>query len=128
MEHLVGLPLFVNAQVSALASGSRITSSAINLTQVVSARSITYFVSSVASTADVGFFFAVSPDGTAFGSYADNAALQASTLSTANSTGWFVMSMPAALGLTPYARFTVSGTGSNPTDTRVWATLWVRMD
>lgn len=127
-ERLVSIPLFVNTPVSGLASGSRITSSAINLTQdVVSARSIIYMVSSVVSTADVGFFYAIGPNSQQFGSYADQAALQTSTLSTANSTGWFALSLPPAVMLAPYIQVTVSGTGSNPVDTRVHATLLLRM-
>jgi hypothetical protein len=126
----VTVPLFQGALVSGLASGSRQTSSAVQLggnlaANVVSAVAIVYNVSSVASTADVGFFYANSLDGVTFGSYTDNAALQASTFSTANSTGLFVLSLPPLMA--PYVRFTVSGTGSNPVDTRVNASLMLRM-
>ena len=125
-ERLVPINLFTNALVSGLASGSRVSSSILNLTQdVVSMRSVVYVVSSTLSTADVGFFYAISRDGTQFGSYTDVSALQLSTFSTANSTGVFQMEGPPLLS--PYLRFVVSGTGSNPLDTRVNATLWLRM-
>ena len=125
-EYRAMIALFQGTLVSGLASGSRQTSSSIELHQnVVSALAIVYSVSSVASTADVGFFFANSLNGTDFGSYADNAALQASTFSTANSTGVFVLSLPPLNS--PFVRFVVSGTGSNPVDTRVNATLVLRM-
>lgn len=125
-ERLVPIQLFTNALVSGLASGSRVSSGILNLSQdVVSMRSIVYMASSVLSTADLGFFYALSPDGTRFGSYADRAAIQASTFSTANSTGWFAMEAPPLYA--PYIRFVVSGTGSNPVDARVHATLWLRM-
>ena len=125
-ERLVTVPLFQNALVSGLASGSRQQSSAINLTgDVISARALVYQVSSVLSTADIGFFVANSLDGITFGSYADNAALQASTFTAANSTGVYGLSLPPLYA--PYVRFTVSGTGSNPLDTRVTAYLLLRM-
>lgn len=125
-EQLVRVALFTNALVSGLAVGSTILSSAINLTRdVISARAIIYQVSSLTSTADVGFFFANSLDGVTFGSYGDNAALQTSTLSTANSTGIFTVATPAILA--PYVRVAVSGTGANPVDTRITASLILRM-
>lgn len=125
-ERLVTVALFTNALVSGLASGSRVSSPTVDLTRdVISARAILYQASSVLSTADVGFFYMNSPDGQTFGSYADNAALQTSTLSTANSTGMFVLSLPPILA--PYVRFVLSGTGSNPVDTRVTAWLVERM-
>ena len=125
-DYRTTIALFQNALVSGLASGSRVSSPVVYLAQnVVSALAIVYQTSSVASTSDVGFFFANSLDGATFGSYTDNAVLQASTFSTANSTGVFVLSLPPLHS--PYVRFVVSGTGSNPTDTRVNATLILRM-
>ena len=125
-DYRTTIALFQGALVSGLASGSRMTSSSVQLGQnVVSALAIVYQVSSVASTADVGFFFANSLNGTDFGSYADNAALQASTFSTANSTGVYTLSLPPLTA--PYVRFVVSGTGSNPVDTRINAMLVLRM-
>jgi hypothetical protein len=125
-ERLVTVTLFQQALVSGLASGSRVQSSAVNLTlDVRSAQAIVYQVSSVTSTADVGFFYANSLNGVTFGSYTDNAALQTSTFSTANSTGVYVLSLPPILA--PYVRFVASGTGSNPTDTRVTASVILRM-
>jgi hypothetical protein len=125
-ERRVAMPLFSNALVSGLVVSSRIQSSMVNLTlDVTSAVGILYNVRSVLSTADVGFFYANSPDGVTLGSYTDNSALQTSTFTAANSTGWFMLSLPQINA--PYVQFTVSGTGSNPVDTRVNAYLMLRM-
>ena len=125
-ERLVTVPLFTEEKVSGLAASSFAVSPTVNLTQdVISAKSIIFFVSSVTSTADIGFFFRASPDGQRFGSHSDQAALLTSTKTTATSTGWYLLSMPALLP--PYMQVVISGTGSNPTDTRTHAYLVLRM-
>lgn len=82
--------------------------------------------SSTLSTPDVAFFYAESPDGVTFGSYADNTALLTSTVSLANPQGWHTVALPTFLA--PYIKFAASSTGSNPVDTRIWATLLLRME
>ena len=124
-EWLVSRRLFDNVPVSGTAvSGPQ--SSAIDLRKdVLRLESITFIASSVASTADVSFWYAVSPDNVTWGSYADNAALLTSSVSLANPEGLHTIAMPNALA--PFIRFSASSTGSNPQDTRVTGDLWLRI-
>ena len=123
-EFLIPLRLFDNALVSGLATG--VQSSAIRLDRdVLRMESITFLASSVVSTPDLGFFYAISKDNVLFGSFADNAALLTSTVSLLNPQGFQALAMPTALA--PYVKFLVSGTGSNPLDSRVTSDLWLRM-
>ena len=123
-ERLISIRIFEGALISGLASG--VESSAIRIDRdVIRVESLTFLVSSVASTPDVGFQYAPSRDNVLFGSYADNAALLASTLSLANPEGFQTLAMPNPLA--PYFRIMCSGVTSNPTDTRCTADIWLRM-
>ena len=124
-ERLHSIRLFEAALVSGLASG--IISSALNLrNDVLRLEGLLFMVSSPTSRADVGFRYAISPNNADWGSFADNDAIQASTVSLAGvSAGWVTVTMPNVLA--PYVRFNCSGTGSNPTDTRVTVDLLLRL-
>lgn len=124
-ERLVPVTLFMQTLLSGTTT-SAIQSSAVYLGRdTLGADSLMYALSSVVSTPDCAFFYAISPDNVTFGSFADNTALLTSTFSGGNPQGWHGLAMPTLLG--PYVKFAVSGTGSNPTDCRVTATLFLRM-
>ena len=125
-QRFVLVRLFDNALVSGLAS-TGIVSSGVDLrNEVTSLTALMFMVSSVASAADVRFEYAVSPDGNAWGSFADFSPLLTSTFSfTGVSNGWCTVSMVPILA--PFYRFHVSGTGSNPVDTRCTGQLILRM-
>lgn len=121
---LVPKRVFDAEVVSGLASGV-VTSAALDLRQgIVGVEALLFVASSFISTADVGFEFAISPDNVTFGSFADNPAILTSTFSLTNPEGWHTVPVP--LVLAPYVKFRVSGTGSNPTDTRVTADILLR--
>ena len=123
-ERLISMRLFENALISGVASG--VESSAIRIDRdVIRLESLTFLASSVTSNPDIGFQYAVSPDNVTFGSYADNAAIIASTVSLANPQGFQTVAMPNPLA--PYIKFLCSGVTSNPTTSRVRADLWLRM-
>jgi len=124
-ERLHNIRLFDAALVSGLGSG--IVSSALNIRHdVIRLESLMFLASSPASRADISFEYAVSPNNVTFGSYADNAAILTSTVSLAGiSAGYVAVAMPTVLA--PFVRFQCSGTGSNPTDTRVTADLILRL-
>ena len=123
-ERLVSRRMFDGVLVSGVA-GSGAQSSAIDLRMgIVRLESLMFIASSVASTPDIGFFFAVSPDNVTYGSYADETPLLTSTVSLTNPEGWHAVAMPNVLA--PFVKFSVSSTGSNPTDTRVTADIWIR--
>lgn len=123
-ERLVSIRIFDNARISGLTSG--VESSAVRLDRdVIRLESLTFLVSSPTSTPDVGFFYKISPNNADWGSYADNAALLASTLSLTSPQLPNAVAMPTAL--TPYIKFLCSGVTSNPIDTRCNADVWLRM-
>jgi len=123
-ERLIPIRIFANALVSGLASG--VESSAVRLDRdVIRLESITFLLSSPTSTPDVGFHYKISRNNADWGSYADNAALLASTLSLTSPQLPNALAMPTALA--PYIMFLVSGVTSNPTDTRCDADVWLRM-
>ena len=123
-ERLISIRIFENALISGLATG--VESSAIRIDRdVIRVESLTFLVSSVVSTPDVGFTYAPSPDNITFGSYADNTALLASTVSLTNPEGFQTLAMPTMLA--PYFKIMCSGVTSNPTDTRCTADIWLRM-
>ena len=125
-ERLVSKRLFWQTPVSGTTVSGPI-SSAIDLRMgVVRMESLTFMASSVTSTVDLGFFYAISPDGVSWGSFADNTALLTSTVSLANPEGYQTIALPAALA--PFVRFSCSGTGSNPQDSLCTADLWLRMN
>ena len=123
-ERLISIRLFENALISGLATG--VESSAIRIDRdVIRVESLTFLVSSVVSTPDVGFQYAISRDNVLFGSYADQTALIASTVSLANPEGFQALAMPNPLA--PYFKIMCSGVTSNPVDTRCTADIWLRM-
>lgn len=92
---------------------------------VLRLESLNFIASSLTSNPDIGFFYAISPDGVTWGSYADNPALLASTVTLSNPQGYQALVLPNTLG--PFVRFAVSGTGSNPSDCVVTVDLVFRM-
>jgi hypothetical protein len=81
---------------------------------------------SVTGTADVKMQYAVSPAGTNFSDYGDNADIVSSTL-LANTTapeGYNDYSLPA--GLLGWIKFKVTGIAANPADTLVTCYLFIR--
>lgn len=121
---LQAIKLFTSALVSGLASG--VLSSTVNLRfDVERLEGLLFITSSTTSTGDVSFEYAISPNSAVFGSFADEAAILTSTFSLTNPVGWHTVALPNVLA--PYVQFRVSGTGSNPTDTRVTAELLLRM-
>ena len=126
-QRMTPVTLFQGQLISGLAASSVALTSGIQLVQdVMSARSIVFQASSVTSLVDVSIQYAVSPDGLTFGSHSDQAPLLASTKSYAlTSAGWYTLSLPASFHNAGYVRIAVSGVASNPTDARVWATLWL---
>src|SRR5437588_5291812 len=96
-ERLVPVTLFQGQLVSG-PNTSAFQSSAIYLGRdVIGIDALLYNVSSVVSTGDCGFFYAISPDNVTFGSFADNAALLACTFSSTNPSGWHAVAMPTIL-------------------------------
>ena len=126
-ERLVSIPLWQNQHISGGAATSGFATSIYNFGKdVLRAETLMYQASAATSAADIGFYYAISPDGVALGSYADNTALLACNVTTTNNSGWHAIALPNFLA--PYVAFSVSGLASNPTDTRVWATLVLRMN
>ena len=125
-ERLVSKRLFDGVLVSGI-TGSGAQSSAVDLRMgVVRLESLMFIASSVASTPDISFAYAISPDNVTYGSYADETALLTSSVSLTNPEGWHALALPTILGA--FVKFSVSSTGSNPTDTRVTGDLWLRMN
>ena len=125
-ERLHSIRLFDAALVSGLASG--VISSALNMRRdVIRLEAFLFMASSPTSRADLSFEYAVSPDNSTFGSFADNAAILTSTVSlTGISAGWLTVPMPSPLA--PFVRFSISGVGSNPVDTRITGDVVLRMN
>lgn len=125
-ERLVSKRLFWQTPVSGITVSGPISSAVDVRTGVVRLEGLDFILSSVASTPDCGFFYALSTDGVTWGSFSDNTALQASTFSGGNPQGFHTIALPTVLS--PYIRFSLSGTGSNPADTKATVDLWIRMN
>ena len=125
-ERLVSKRLFWQTPVSGTAVSGPVSSAVDLRTGVMRMESLTFVASSVASTPDIGVFLAVSPDGVSWGSFADLAALLTSTFSLVNPEGFQTLALPLALA--NFARFSVSGTGSNPNDTLCTMDILLRMN
>mgnify|MGYP001560054049 CR=1 FL=1 len=125
-ERLHSMRLFNAALVSGLASG--VISSALDMRRdVIRLEAFLFMASSPTSRADLSFEFAVSPDNSTFGAFADNTAIFTSTVSlTGISAGWLAVPMPNTLA--PFVRFIISGVGSNPVDTRITGDVVLRMN
>lgn len=124
-ERLVSKRLFWQTPVSGTAVSGPV-SSAIDLrTGVLRLEALTFLASSVVSTPDLGVYYAVSPDGTSWGSFADETSILTSSVSLTNPQGFHTLALPLALA--PFIRFSISSTGSNPNDSIVTADLFLRM-
>lgn len=124
-ERLVSKRLFWQTPVSGVAVSGPISSAVDMRTGVLGLQSLQYVLSSVVSTPDCGFFYATSPDGITWGGFADTSALRTSTFSGGNPQGWHTV--PLSNVFAPYARFSVSSTGSNPNDSLCTLDIVVRM-
>ncbi len=125
-ERLVSRRLFWQAPVSGITVSGPISSATDLRMGVARLESLIYVLSSVASTPDCAFFYALSPDGVTWGSFSDNATLVTSTFSGGNPQGVHQAGLPSNV-LPPLIRFSVSGVGSNPPDTLVTLDLVLRM-
>lgn len=114
--------LFVAVTV---ATTSAVESGAASLARITPATlSCLIQCTSLSGTPDVKIEYAVSSDGTTFGSYADFDALISSTLAAWGATAQGVHVEELTVPMTPWIRFRVTGVGANPADTLVSIDLY----
>lgn len=120
-DRLVRRKLFDNVLVNATGA---VESAILDVRWSERAEALMFQAASASGTADVKFEYAISPDGTAFGSYDDEADILASSAALTNPEGWHTVPMPNML--TPFVKIQVKGVASNPADTRVTAYMMHR--
>lgn len=111
MSSLVRVPLW---DAAAIASTGTLTSPAIDF-RYATLDSFTYKASSSAGTADVKIEYAISEDGTNFGSFDDNTDLVASSNAVATAEG--IKAVPGVVLAAPWIKIKVTGGASNNADT-----------
>lgn len=100
------------------------TSGAMDLTLCESVTEVFLKAVSATGDADVKLEYAVSPDGTNFGLFTDNAPLVTSSATefpAISKEGWMRIILPPIDA--PWIKLKCTGTASNPTDTYIYAYL-----
>jgi hypothetical protein len=119
-DRLVRVPLW---DVTAIASTATLTSPPIPLSRA-DFESILYKATSVAGTADVKIEYAISEDGTNFGSFDDNTDLVASSNAVPTAEG--LKTIPGVTVAAPWMKIKVTGTASNNADTLFTGVVYLR--
>jgi len=109
---------------TAVASTGSATSSAQKLGSEDGALALAIVATSASGTADVKVEFALSLDGTTYGSFDDSADITSSTAGDcATPEGLCVIALPPRVLFAPFVKFKVTGVGTNPADTVVTASV-----